>query len=47
MIYRYKYNEFTKIPEMPNALLLYLDVLVIFLFSSLESYILCKETIRY
>lgn len=47
MIYRYKYNEFTKIPEMPNALLLYLDVLVISLFSCLESYILCKETIRY
>ena len=40
MNYRYKYNEFTKIPEMPNALLLYLDVLVIFNFrvQNLTSY---------
>lgn len=29
---RYKYNEFTKIPEMPNSLLLYLDVCIMFQF---------------
>lgn len=34
---RYKYNEFTKIPEMPNSLLLYLDVCIIFQFFHVQN----------